>query len=357
MQKNRLFTNAEVAMDGEFPMFKNDKERIKYMKKAYANMSIAKAFSVFYNTEISNEIKSSKTINQVTLIELGELYTGEVKEISKTQITFAIPGVKEEIICKENFTTCLDVLQSYLLSHNNKLLFEVREKKDNKYIVSVIRGYYRNWVNNVNKCIQSHTGIDVHIDELVQGGYVCHTPIGPLNALTGRNYTHSVFIPGSQIVLNIERDFEQWVGKDVTIIPQKFVEFRKNYKTGETENSLVGSRKKILQIEGNRNLQNMYSLYQLSQNENVKYESNSYPGVVTGVINSTKKTGIFIELEDLYITGLMPVDVSEVLDYKPGDKVSVRIKEFEVQTGKEAFVYNKKGNIIECNTRPVFELV
>lgn len=353
---NKLLTNLEIAMDGEFPLFKSNGERLRYMKEAYSNMSIAKAFSIFYGTELSNEIKSNKTINQVTLIELGELYTGEVKELTKTHISFYIPGVKEEIICRENFASCIDQIEAYLLAHNNKLLFEVREKRDNAYIVSVIRGYYRSWTNYIKKCMQTRAGIEVHIDELVQGGYVCHTTIDPLNELTGKNYTHSVFIPGSQIVLNIERDFEQWVGKDVTIVPQKFVEFRKNFRTGETENSLVGSRKKILQMKGERNLQDMYSIYLLSQKENVTYESNSYTGVVTGVINSTKKTGIFVELDDMCITGLMPVDVSEVLDYKPGDRITVKIKEFEVQNGKEPFVYNKKGNIIECNTRPVFEL-
>ena len=33
----------------------------------------------------------------------------------------------------------------------------------------------------------------------------------------------------------IERDFEKWIGQDVVIVPQKFVEFRKDIRTGETE--------------------------------------------------------------------------------------------------------------------------
>ena len=51
----------------------------------------------------------------------------------------------------------------------------------------------------------------------------------------------------------------------------------------------------------------------------------------------------------------MPVESIEILDYKPGDHVKVKIKEFEIQEGKEAFITNKKGNLIKCNTRPVFE--
>lgn len=354
--KERLLTYADITCDNDFPMFKNDKERLKYMKQAYGNMSLAKSFAIFYGVEISQDVKKDKSINQVNTINLGDVYAGTVKEITKTHITFDLPGVKEEIISKENFVTCIDSIQNYLLSHNNKLLFEVREKKDNRYFVSVISAYYKNWVDNVTKAIQREDGIEVHIDSLVQGGYLCHTPITTLNNLTGRNYTHSVFIPGSHIVLNIEHDFEKWIGQDVVIIPQKFVEFRKNFKTGETENSLVGSRKKVLQIMGMKNLSDMYNTYLLSTKENVKYTPTVYEGVVTGIINAQKKQGVFIELQDKFITGLLPMESYNLLDYKPGDKVKVCIDKFEVQDGKEPFVFNKKGNVIKSNTRPVFRL-
>lgn len=359
MQENnkvRLLTYADINADELFPIFKNDKERLKYMKQAYGNMSLAKAFGTFYSTEISQDVKTNKSINQVITISLGEIYSGTVKEITKTHIVFDVPGVKEEIVSKENFTTCLDNIQNYLLTHNNKLLFEVREKRDNTYYVSVISAYYKNWVDAINKAIQREDGIEVHIDSLVQGGYLCHTDITPLNNLTGRNYTHSVFIPGSHIVLNIEHDFEKWIGQDVVIVPQKFVEFRKNFKTGETENSLVGSRKKVLQILGMKNLADMYNMHMLSTKENVKYTPDVYEGTVTGIINAQKKQGVFIELQDKYITGLLPVEAYDLLNYKPGDKVNVCIDSFEVQDGKDPFVLNKRGNVVKSNTRPVFRL-
>ena len=46
---NLLLTYADMMRDEEFPMFNNDKDRIKYMKNAYKNMSLAKAFSIFYS--------------------------------------------------------------------------------------------------------------------------------------------------------------------------------------------------------------------------------------------------------------------------------------------------------------------
>ena len=361
MSNQKLITNADVFDVLDSP-FADDKERIKYISQHYGNMSIAKAFSVYYGLELDNETKSNRNANTVNVIELGKIYTGTVKEFTKNIMTFDIPGVKEEIICKEPFATCMDSIRNYLLTHDNKLIFEVREKDHDKYYVSVINAYYKAWENLIKKAIEHEDGIEVHIDELVRGGYVCHTNISTLCELTGKNYTSSVFIPGSHIVLNIERDFEKWIGEDVVIVPQKFVEFKKDLKTGLTENSLVGSRKRVLQILGMKNMYDIYNEYQTiyklaslsKKNDGIAYPS--YKGTVTGIINSNKKTGIFIELNDMYITGLLPIDSSELLDYHPGDEVEVKVAEFEVQEGKEPFIVNKKNQLVKCNVRPVFEL-
>ena len=173
-------------------------------------------------------------------------------------------------------------------------------------------------------------------------------------------YTSSVFIPGSHIVLNIEHDFEKWLCQDVIIVPQKFVEYRQDLKTGLTERSLVGSRKRVLQLEG---IKYMYEIWEEAQTRAKLAElSNSqvtpvvYDGTVTGIINSNKKTGIFVELDGKYITGLMPMDAADLLDYRPGDSVKVVISEFEIQEGKEPFVTNEKKHIVKCNVRPVFAI-
>ncbi len=341
----------------------SDIERIKYIKKAYANMSLAKAMSVYYGQDLSNEVKNSPVVNNVVNIELGHIYNGEVEKFNKTSISFTIPGVKEELYCNENFTSCADAINNYLVTHDNKMVFEVREKKNNKYIVSVIHGYYKLWANRIMKMIEKSQPINVHIDELVKGGYICHTNIDELNILTGRNYTHSVFIPGSHIVLNIEHDFEKWIGKDVDMIPQKFVDFKTiGYGNNKLiEKSLVGSRKLVLQNIGNKNLYEMYNDLQMKMKlaesgNNVNIEHTVYDGIVTGIINSSKKTGAFVEIEGKYITGLMPTDSMDIFNYKPGDRIKIEIKEFEVQEGKDPFIINKKGNIVKCNTRPVFKL-
>ena len=357
---SKLLTAADLA--DPFGGFKTEKDRIKYMSQAYKNVNLAKAFGIFYGMEVDNSLKTNKSIDTVNITKVGEVYSGTVKEFTKTTLTFDIPGVKEEIVAKDNFASCIDEVNAYLATHNNKLLFEVREKKDNKFIVSVIQGYYRVWTDKINKAIENKNGITVHIDELVKGGYVCHCDIKELNDLTGRKYTHSVFIPGSQIVLNIERDFERWIGEDVTVVPQKFMDFKTiGYGANQlVEKSLVSSRKLVLQIMG---MKNMYEIYNEAMTKiklaeasaNVKIEPTVFEGTVTGIINSAKKTGIFVELDGKYITGLMPVDSNDLFAYKPGDPIKVTIAEFEVQEGKDPFTLNKKGtSILKCNVRPVF---
>ena len=84
--KQRLLTAADIYSDAEFPLFKNDAERIKYMKKAYGNMSIAKSFAIFYGIEVSQETKQNKSINMVQVIELGKIYSGVVKSFGKNGI-------------------------------------------------------------------------------------------------------------------------------------------------------------------------------------------------------------------------------------------------------------------------------
>lgn len=354
--KNLINSNIEEN-DILNSIFSNDKDRIKYNSNAYAKMSIAMAFSKSYGIKVSDDLKKDDLMNNVTSIEVGQLYVGIVKEIDKNLLSFTIPGVKEELICKENFNNCIDALRNYLLNHNNQLMFEVREKRNNKYYVSVINGYFRYWMKQVENNIQKEQPISVHIDEVVKGGFMGHTIIDSLVEITGKEYTNSVFIPGSQIVLNIEKDFEKWIGQDINVIPQKVVDFKRDYITGSIEKSIVCSRKRLLQLEGYQNLYDLWYKHMMAKkNDNVIYEEPVLSGTVTGIINSAKKQGVFIELIGLNITGLMPMSPDSLLNFHPGDPINVKIKEFEVQDGKDAFKTTRKGKVVVCNTRPVFEL-
>ena len=356
MSKNTktLITAADIK--DIFTDFKSDKERIKYMNENHAGMDLAKSFEIFYGMRVSSAAKKSKTNNTITNIIVGNVYEGTVASFNHRGITFEIPGVKEEIVSKETFSDCFDEVQNYLMNHNGKLMFEVREKRNGKYYVSVINAYYRIWQQLIERCIASETPINVHIDDLVRGGYLCHTDIWPINELTGKNYTSSVFIPGSLIVLNIESDFNKWIGKDVDIIPQKFTHYRP--VGAPAENSLVGSRKRLLQLEGFKNIHEIYTRMKLATMPGARYTPEVFEGTVTGIINSSKKTGVFVELDNKYITGLLPLNSESLYGFHPGDKIKVTVKEWECQPDKEPFVFDKKNTsqVYKCHLRPVFEL-
>ena len=342
-----------INLDDPFECpFKTDRERINWMKKNYGHLTIPEQFAVFYGNEVNTNVKKSSRINNPVNIEIGGSYKGTVVQINHRGIVFDVPGVKDEVLSKEDFSDCMDAVHNYLLTHDNELLFTVLEKKNGKYYVSVLDGYYKSWQKQIEKAIEQRAAINVHIDSLVRGGYMCHTDIWPISELTGKTYTSAVFIPGSNIVLNIEDDFERWLDKDVQAVPQKFTKFRSFGRPAE--NSLMASRKLVLKILGMKNMFEIYHRAQLGKRPDVKYTPEVFTGKVTGIINSNKKTGIFIEIEDKYITGLMPVDEGSLLNYKPGDYVNVYIQEFECMEGKEPFYIDRKNIIRACNLRPVF---
>ena len=356
MSKNTKTLIIAADLEDIFNDFKSDKERIKYMNENYGGMDLAKSFEIFYGMKVSSAAKKSKTINTITNIIVGNVYEGTVASFNHRGITFEIPGVKEEIVSKETFSDCFDEVQNYLMNHNGKLMFEVREKRNGKYYVSVINAYYRIWQQLIERCIASETPINVHIDDLVRGGYLCHTDIWPINELTGKNYTSSVFIPGSLIVLNIESDFNKWIGKDVDIIPQKFTHYRP--VGAPAENSLINSRKHLQQHKRFKNIHQIYTRMKLATMPVAIYTPEVFEGTVTGIINSSKKTGVFVELDNKYITGLLPLNSESLYGFHPGDKIKVTVKEWECQPDKEPFVFDKKNTsqVYKCHLRPVFEL-
>ena len=340
-----------------FPVFKSEKNRISYISNAFGNLSIADAFAKYYNKKKSKDV--SPAVNNVITMEVGQVYLGNIKDLEKGNITFELPGVNEEIICNENLNAHLDALRNYALNHNNTMYFEVREITNDRIYVSVLNGYYKLWEYKVISQGQQRLPIKVHINNLIKGGYSCSTKIDELNNLLGTdNYICNVFIPGSHIILNIETDFEKWLDEDVYIIPDKFIDFKVDKFNNQVEKSLIGSRKKYLQFKGEESIYKLYQQHQLIQKLSGSQSDIKLEGKVTGIINSTNKTGVFIEIPDMYITGLMPLENSiDLVNYRPGNEISVKIKEFEVQEGQQPFVMNKDGKTInKCNTRIVFDV-
>jgi len=143
--KNNSTLLTHTDLDDIFSGFSKEKDRIKYMSKGYADMDIAEAFSKFYDVQLTSGENEEFTNTAVSSIKVGNCYAGTVTSIGKKGISFSMPGIKTDIISKENFNDCIDTLRNYLLNHNNTLYFEVIEQKRDSYVVSVINGYYKLW--------------------------------------------------------------------------------------------------------------------------------------------------------------------------------------------------------------------
>lgn len=353
----KLYTAKELDNENQFPMFSNEKARLRYMRDNYSKFDIVKAFSFYYKEDIGKKIDSERFDNcKVVTLELGKIVTAQIKSWNDDgTIEFYIPGVKEEIVTNERFSHDNKHFYKYCMDHEGQLSIEVREFKRGRWIVSVMNAYYRLWKQSIEHAIKREDGVQMHINSLTRGGYLCSTPIWTLQTLTGEEYTATCFIPGSQIIMSIESDFDKWVGQDVIAVPQKFGTFRKA-SGAPIEDSIVCSRKRCLQKVGVQNLYVIYNSHKLNEKLSTSDSVHVYKATVTGVINSNKKTGVFVELNDKYVTGMLNVSEDSLIDYVPGMELNVKIKEFDTAEGQEPFVI-KNDRIIKCNTKPVFELV
>lgn len=151
-----------------------------------------------------------------------------------------------------------------------------------------------------------------HIESSNSGGYIC-----TVNGIR-------CFLPGSQATSNVLTDFDNLIGKDIEVMPFRYIE-----GTG-----FLVSRKKYLQRVIPDEVAKLKEYWK--QNPDRIYE-----GTVTGpgrkLVSQPGQPreygdpfGIFVELSEFY-TGLLHhtymVDDSaeHMLSYKPGDKIKVQI--------------------------------
>ena len=64
-----------------------------------------------------------------------------------------------------------------------------------------------------------------------------------------------------------------------------------------------------------------------------------FEGVVTGIINSSQKCGVFVEVPELEITGMVNISADRLSEYHPGDNIEISIEGFD-----EKMVYNEAVN-------------
>lgn len=194
---------------------------------------------------------------------------------------------------------------------------------------------------------------------LTNGGYIGDVEMESMTRLTGRPVVVQAFIPGSQIVQNIERDFARWEGYDVEALVMSVSGSRD--RRGGRDIDLICSRKALLNLYGDVNRIQLYNQWCDDGDEWREATERDWIGTVTGVINSRGKTGVFVEFPDVAITQLVYKRAEELTRYKPGMEVRCKLTGFhqrKKKDGGQALPYVIEGErIVKVNAQPVFKMI
>lgn len=345
--------------------YKSDMERIAKVSDTYRSSSIVEAFAGEYpylvpataDRELGNVLPQELSLGSI--VELG------IKNVSKENgVTFDSGPHKEHFITRNNLQGYRKFLD---FTFNGKVPARIVERVKDRTVVDifgpmveefVLPRASRPWIQNK---IEDQTVVLVKNLRLVNGGYLGDAVIPNISEWLGAEYTIPAFVPGSQIVLNTTEDFEEWNGKTVET-------FITSYSLQPRQGSagLVCSRKAYLKHQGHLNLKALFGWWCDDGEMWADFSKQEYTGQVTGVINSSKKCGVFIEIPLLNITGMVPMSPEQLVDYPAGNWYKVRFKTFEEEMDYDQSVgqYQHRipfeivdGAIRDVNVKPIFEIV
>ena len=345
-----------------WPEFNSDSKRIKAYSQRYKNMTLTEAFAAAYNHPVP---VVSEIVNVIPKeLSVGDIIKLNVLSISKTNVIFDAVNYKEQIRSAVN-------LHKYKRFKENlptkPITVQVTDVNKDRVTVDPIMPLLNDYLSPIlkdmtlQKVIGKPKSVRVKNLQLMKGGFVGQAVIPNVSEFVGEDYTVEVFIPGSQIVLNITDNFEQFVGKDVDV-------FIINHMTkpGSNSLSLIASAKELIKFNGECKLIELFNSWCEESALWKDFETKTLSGTVTGVINSSKKCGVFVELPSLNMTGLVAVDPAELVKYKAGSSVEVKLTGFDEEKKFNPFTKQNEhvepyiiedGRLVRCNLKPVLEFV
>ena len=360
----KLFTRENNPLaDFEWPEYKTQVERIKSFSKRYGHLDITEAFEAHYNIKINPQ---TELCNQMpTDVNIGDIITTNIKSISKDNVVFDSMNHKALIQSSVNLNRYKHFGGAFL-GKDIKVKVD-RIIKDTIY-VNPISPLLDEWLNPIlndtdsQKNLKEPISIKVKDLQLQRGGFMGKAVIPNVSDLLGEDYVMDSFIPGSQIVLNIPENFEEYNGLTV----DAFIVNYMSKPNDPTKMSLICSAKEYLKFQGDKNLIKMFNAW-CEENEYWNEVSKMvWEGSVTGIINSSKKCGVFVEIPELNITGMVDVAADQLVNYKPHQSVNIKLVKFDEKTffnnevGQVQHVdpyIIKDGVLKKCNLKPVFEFV
>ena len=136
--------------------------------------------------------------------------------------------------------------------------------------------------------------------------------------------------------------------------------------------SLVCSVKEYLKYIGEMYMIQFFKDWTEDNNAWKELKGMNFIGYVTGTTSAAKKfdankrSGVFIEIPELNITGMVNMDDSELKNYQAGDEVRVRFDDFEEITKYNPITQQlqhiepyiiEDNKIKKCNIKPILKLV
>lgn len=353
--------------DFEWPEYNSDSKRIKAYSKLYKTVSIADAFADHYDLSFKS---IPDIVNQVPRdLRVGDVISTHIRSIEKGKVVFDAGNIKTNIQSAVNLYR-YDKFKHYLPMDEIKVVV-TRTDKD-KIVVDPITPMIEDWMGpilkdpSIQKVIPNlETGavmkpITVKDLQLTRGGFTGKAVIPSVSEFVGEDYVMEAFIPGSQIVLNITDNFEQFNGTSVEAFIMNYMS-----KPGTRgEMSLICSAKEVIKFRGEINMVKLFNSWCEDGNIWKAVADMKFDGKVTGVINSAKKCGVFIEIPELEITGMVVTKPEELVKYKPHMIVPVKITGFDEETYfdyatqqiQHVLPYEIENGILKkCNLKPILQ--
>jgi ribosomal protein S1 len=324
-------------------------------------MSIVEAFEHAYGITIG-QVK--EVVNSTpSELKVGDEIMLNILSITKNHVEFDVGNYKAQMMSSVN-------LHKYeRFKHNlptDPIKVLVMDVQKDRVTVDPLAPVVNDFLNpilrnkNVQKVIGNPQSVRVKNLQLTKGGFTGKAVLPSVSKFVGEEYTVDVFIPGSQIVLNITDNFEQFVGKDVDA-------FIINYLTKPNgELSLIASVKELIKFNGECRLIELFNSWCEESKLWKDFETQILEGTVTGVINSSKKCGVFVEIPSLNMTGLVSVEPSELVNYKANSSVQVKLTGFDEERKYNPITKHndhvepyiiENGHLVHCNLKPVLEFV
>lgn len=317
--------HPEEPIDLSQPHYKPS-ELIKMNSALYADKTITEAFEAAYNLSVSDDVREIADLTPVD-VKVGDMIPLQFKSITKDGVTFNCVSTHQLLETRNNFYQ-YENMRKFLPTET--FYGRVIDVNPNRAMVDVFGPMMEAELDSITAEPWRQNAVEGELRpvlvknlHMVRGGFKGKVVLNGMSKFLGGEFEVDAFVPGSQICLNVADDFEQYEGQSV----QAFILSAGVGPNGKM--SVVCSVKKLLQHYGNLATMIIHREW-CNQNESWKNITEQiHAGKVTGVINSNNQCGIFVEVPELNITGMINKPADELVNYTMGMDINVKIDNVE----------------------------